>query len=144
MCIRDSGYRPKRSRVSVQVLNTNKANEKFDEDTALGKRIQMAGQTLVLGIPYPLTGYRYAIAWKPVAEPTQKLAAQRRLVGRLWANQAFGAGLAEIAADTFVGEGWSQVTAAVYVPDPTAANGKINLTRIGLSLIHISEPTRPY
>ena len=72
------GYLPKRSRVSVQVQNTNKANEKFGEDKALGTRLQMAGQTLVLGVPYPLTGYRYAIAWKPVAEPTQKMLAKRR------------------------------------------------------------------
>ena len=125
------GYLPKRSRVSVQVQNTNKANEKFGEDKALGTRLQMAGQTLVLGVPYPLTGYRYAIAWKPVAEPTQKMLAKRQLVDRLCANDAFGAGLAEIAANTFVREGWDQVTAAVYVPDPAPANGKVNLTRIG-------------
>ncbi len=101
------GYRPKRPRVSVQVLNTNKADDGFIEDKALGARLQMAGQTLVLAIPYPLTGYRYAIAWPPVAEPTQKAEGKKRLIDRLVANEKFGADLAAIAADTFVREGWS-------------------------------------
>ena len=71
------GYLPAPGQVTVRFQNTLEDGSRLEPDLALAERLQRAGHTLALTIPYPLSGYRYAIAWQPVAGPGYELQSKR-------------------------------------------------------------------
>jgi 3',5'-cyclic AMP phosphodiesterase CpdA len=111
-------YFPTR-RISVWFQNMNSPSPIPRKDTALTERIQAAGQTLVLTVPYPLSGYWYAIAWEPVPDPDEADDARDNLSGQLQSGSAMASRWVAAATRTFLEEGWRDQlsTVALYVPD---------------------------
>ena len=102
------------------------------EDRALRARPQFTGQTILFNLPYPLMGYRYAIAWKPVAaRPLSKRA--KAFQGRCLAN-----GVGDSSASSFLrgleGEWSGLCSVALYVPEPECSTPGRFLRRAGTRL----------
>jgi hypothetical protein len=105
------------------------------EDKALNARLQFTGQTILLTIPYPLLGYRYAIAWTPVAaQPPSPWAKD-------FQDRCRRAGLGDRLAASFISgleaADWGKhCSVALYVPDmPEPGGGARNrfLRRTGFA-----------
>ena len=99
------------------------------EDGALRARLQFTGQTILFNLPYPLMGYRYAIAWKPVAaRPLSKRA--KAFQGRCLAN-GVGDSLVRRSLGELEGEWSGLCSVALYVPEPECSTPGRFLRRAG-------------
>jgi UDP-2,3-diacylglucosamine pyrophosphatase LpxH len=103
-----------------------------DPEPSLAERLQIAGQTVVLMLPYPLPGFQYDIAWKPAVGPIAS-----ELARALWTSGAaseIGNRLVESCLTSFAIPPWQdRVSVAAYVPMANPKPSHRLHRRIGLA-----------
>ena len=121
------GYYPQLKSVRAYYEDRSQANADPVADAALQERLQFTGQSIVLSLPYPLMGYRYTIAWCPVAlPPTESTLAVRDRARQL------GDQLAQSFLDGLRGTSLADLASvAIYVPDPSDDRRSRFLDRVG-------------
>jgi hypothetical protein len=94
--------------------------------------VQIAGQTVVLMLPYPLRGFRYDIAWTPPDGPAVSEAARA-----VWSDgvaDSIGIKLAEACVAAFAATPWhDRVNVAAYMPVANLEPSHRYHRRIGLA-----------
>lgn len=87
----------------------------LEEERSLTDRLQVAGQTIVLNLPFPLHGFRYDIVWEPPPGPRPSAS-----VLGLWAlpaRETLFAALVDACRAESNGTPWQDcVSVAAYVP----------------------------
>lgn len=84
----------------------------WDPEPSIAERLQFLGSAVVLTLPFPLRGYRYAIAWRPPEGPSDSATTLAMRANPSVASQA----MAEACLRVFDGTPWQgQVQVATYV-----------------------------
>jgi predicted phosphodiesterase len=137
------GYLPGPGKVTVRFQNTLEVGSRLEPDLALAERLQRAGHTLALTIPYPLSGYRYAIAWEPVAGPGYQSQSRDNLIARLLSADSLKDRLLGTALDTLAQSEWHDelATVSLYAPQRAPDSDMVLLKRVAYGAIEGAPPT---
>jgi hypothetical protein len=122
------GYYPEEKHVEVHHQRIPSGATIKDE--ALRSRIQFTGHTILLTVPYPLMGYRYAIAWKPV--PARSRSARSKNFQQRCCKTDMGDRLVASFIEGLKDCVWiAQSSVALYVPEPDHGSRGRFLRRAG-------------
>lgn len=137
-----NGMLPDKSTVKVYTHRSGYQDAEPEIEPSITERLHVAGQTIILNLPYPLRGFRYVIAWTPAEGPQPS-----ELALAAWANRAgddIGKNLATACLAAFDNTPWRDcVTVAAYVPIMNPEPSNRVLKRVGLAGHQAGEDSPP-